>query len=198
LEVEEAISRRRSVRRYLARPVPDEIMERILESARLAPSASNTQSWKFKAVKDVKARQELQGAAYGQGFIGEAPVVLVACADIGAYGERVAGALQLLRSRSVKCNLSTLLCAVGSGNHEDEVRCITNAMINVAIAVQNMVLAAESLGLGTCWVRAFEPDRVADMLSLPPECPPLFLLPLGYPGERPDPRPRKAMSGILI
>jgi nitroreductase len=81
------------------------------------------------------------------------------------------------------------------GNEE---RDLTNALINVSIAVEHMVLAATSMGLGTCWVRAFLPERVSEILSLPPECPPLFLLPLGYPREVPGPRSRKTMEDILL
>ena len=75
---------------------------------------------------------------------------------------------------------------------------LANAVINVSIAVEHMVLAAVSLGLGTCWVRAFRPERVSELLSLPPECPPVFLLPLGYPREDPEARSRKSLEEILL
>jgi len=198
MEVSEAVAARRSIRKFLDKPVPEGSVRQIMEAARLAPSASNVQSWKFKPVRDFATRQALRKAAFGQAFIEEAPLVIVACVDIEAYGERVAVSLELLRAGTATSNLCTLLCRVGSENLEDEVRCITNAMINVTIAVENMVLTAASLGLGTCWVRAFEPDEVASLLSLPPECPPLFLLPIGYPAERPHPRPRKSMEDIMI
>ncbi len=125
-------------------------------------------------------------------------MVIVACTDLGVYGERTARTLDLARTGKVKANLSTLLCLVGSENLEDEIRCITNAIVNVSIAVEHMVLVAASLDLGTCWVRAFDPARVSRVLNLPPECPPLILLPLGYPGEDPEARPRKPMANILL
>ena len=95
--------------------------------------------------------------------------------------------------------LPSLMRTLRSEKADDlEERNLSNAMINVSIAVEHIVLAAVSLGLGTCWVRAFQPGRVSETLSLPPECPPLFLLPLGYPREDPEARSRKPMEEILI
>jgi nitroreductase len=198
LEAIETIRKRRSIRRYLDKPVPKETVKELLEAARLAPSASNVQSWKFKVVSERDIRASLRQAAFNQKFVEEAPTVIIACVDLEAYGERTRRAVELMRGKEAKSNLSTLLCLVGSENLEDEVRCISNAIINVSIAVEHIALMAASTGLGTCWVRAFDPEKVASILSLPPEYPPLFLLPLGYPGEDPEPRPRKPMDDILL
>lgn len=75
MDVMEAIKERRSVRRYQERPVPDEILQEILEAVRLAPSASNRQDWHFVIVKDGEQRRKLAEAA-GQPFVGTAPVVI--------------------------------------------------------------------------------------------------------------------------
>lgn len=198
MEVMEAVRSRRSIRSYEDRAVPREIMDEILEAARLAPSASNVQSWKFKVVTDRDITRALRKAASDQRFVEEAPVVIVACTDLEVYANRVARALELLRARAMGCNLSRLLCMMDPHSHEDEVRCIINAVINVSIAVEHMALVATSLGLATCWVRAFEPQRVAEILTLPPECPPLVMLTLGYARENPGPRPRKDMRDILL
>ncbi len=171
----------------------------LLEAARLAPSASNLQTWKFKVVTDKDIRKSLRKAAMNQRFVEEAPVVIVACADFAAFGDRAARSLELLRSRAVKPSLSMLMRALRSEKADDaEERNLTNAVINVSIAVEHMVLAAMSLGLGTCWVRAFHPERVSEILSLPPECPPLFLLCVGYGAEDPGARTRKSMQEILL
>ncbi len=199
MEVMEAIRSRRSIRRYDDRPVPRDLIEEILEAARLAPSASNLQTWKFKIVTDGETKKLLREAAFDQKFVEKAPVVIVACADYTAFGDRAKRSLELLRSGAVKPSLSLLLRTLRSEKGlEQEERNLTNALINVSIAVEHMVLAAKSLGLGTCWVRAFQPARVAEILSLPPECPPVFLLPLGYPREEPAPRSRRAMEEILL
>lgn len=79
MDVFEAISKRRSIRKYKESPIEDEKLEMILEVARIAPSAANRQEWKFIVVKDKTTRQKLVEAANGQTFVGEAPVTIVAC-----------------------------------------------------------------------------------------------------------------------
>ncbi len=199
MDVLEAIHRRRSIRRFQDREVPQETIRELLEAARLAPSASNLQTWKFKVVTDQKLRRKLREAAFDQKFVERAPVVIVACADFSAFGERSKRTLELLRSGAVKPSLEMILRFLRrEGGADLEERNLISACINVSIAVQNMVLAATSLGLGTCWVRAFVPEKVAEILSLPPECPPLILLPVGYPREDPEPRSRKSLEEILL
>ncbi|MBA7485532.1 MAG: nitroreductase [Firmicutes bacterium] len=80
MEVREAIEKRRSVRVYEDRPIPEEKLKRVLEAARLAPSASNQQPWNFVVVQDVESRKKLGRAAGDQSFVGEAPVVIAAVA----------------------------------------------------------------------------------------------------------------------
>lgn len=194
----DAIESRRSIRRYLEKPVSDELVEKVLEAARLAPSASNLQTWRFGVVTEPGTRRALREAAFNQKFVEKAPVVIVACADFSAFGDRARRTWELLRSGAVRPSMSMILRSARSGGDEDEERNIVNAVVNVSIAVQNMALAATSLGLGTCWVRAFVPEKVAELLSLPPECPPLALLPMGYPAEKPAPRTRRSMEDILL
>ena len=79
MELMEAIKGRRSVRAYQPRPVEREKIERILEAARLAPSARNRQAWEFFVVQDEKKRKAIWQAANGAAFLEEAPVILVAC-----------------------------------------------------------------------------------------------------------------------
>ncbi|MGE5614570.1 MAG: nitroreductase family protein [Bacillota bacterium] len=79
MNVLDAIRERRSIRRYSPRMVEDEKLEKVLEAARLAPSANNRQSWKFVVVKDRETRQKLAEAAGAQAFVGQAPVVIVGC-----------------------------------------------------------------------------------------------------------------------
>jgi len=199
MEVMEAVRKRRSIRRYRDLPVPEEHLAEMLEAARLAPSASNLQTWKFKVVKDAGTRKALREAAFNQEFVEKAPVVIVACADFQAFGERAQRARELLRSGAVRLNPEMALRMLRLRKAGDlEERNLISAFINVSIAVQNMVLVATSLGLGTCWVRAFQPGKVAEILGLPPENPPLFLLTVGYAAEDPAPRPRKALEEILI
>ncbi len=84
MDVFEAIKDRRSIRRYKDMEVNEEKLNKILESARLAPSAANRQEWKFLVVKDENTRKNLVTAAKGQQFIQEAPVIIVACSTESA------------------------------------------------------------------------------------------------------------------
>jgi nitroreductase len=79
MNVLDAVKNRRSIRRYDSRPVEDEKLNKVLDSARLAPSANNKQDWKFVVVRDEETRNKLAEAAGGQMFVAQAPVVIVAC-----------------------------------------------------------------------------------------------------------------------
>jgi len=81
MNVSEAIRTRKSVRSYLPKQVEDEKLTAVLEAARLAPSASNRQEWRFVIVRDAETRRKIAEAANNQTFIGEAPSVIVACAE---------------------------------------------------------------------------------------------------------------------
>lgn len=81
MDIYEAIRTRKSVRSFLDRDVPEATLTRILESARLAPSAKNLQEWRFVVVRDPVTRRQLAEAARGQSFVAQAPVVIACCAD---------------------------------------------------------------------------------------------------------------------
>ncbi len=86
MDVMSAIQGRRSVRNYLSKDIESDKLNKVLEAARLSPSANNNQGWKFVVIKDEKTREKLSEAAGGQKFVGQAPVVIVAC---GTDPERV-------------------------------------------------------------------------------------------------------------
>ena len=161
MDVLEAIKARRSVRSYDERDVEEDKLRQVLEAGRLAPSASNRQEWRFVAVRDSELRKKLVAAAHGQVFVGEAPVVIAACA---------------VRSDH--------LMPCGHPSH----------LVDVAIAIDHMTLAARELGLGTCWIGAFDPDQVRGILGIPDDVEVIELLPLGYPTEWPQARPRKSFD----
>ena len=85
MDVHEAIAKRRSVRKYASKPIEPDKLRRVLEDARLAPSARNIQEWRFLVIEDPPLRAGLMRAAKGQKFVGEAPAVIVACALICDY-----------------------------------------------------------------------------------------------------------------
>ncbi len=163
MDVFEAIGQRRSVRSYEDREVEEEKLHQVLEAGRLAPSANNRQEWKFVVVRDGELRRRLVDAACGQQFVGEAPVVIAACA--------------VEHDHTMPCGHRSFL-------------------IDLAIAIDHMTLAARALGLGTCWIGAFDQQKTRDVLGIPDGVQVVELLPLGYPTSWPDARPRKSMDEV--
>jgi len=164
MDVSEAIQKRRSVRKYQTRNIENDKLDRVLEAGRLAPSARNLQEWRFVVVRDGSRRKRLAEAAKGQTFVGEAPVVIAACATVTDY--------------VMTCGQLTY-------------------PIDLAIAVEHMVLASAAEGLGTCWIGAFYEEEVKKVLNIPPEVRVVALLAIGYPDESPSLRPRKEMDEIV-
>jgi len=168
MDVLEAIKGRRSVREFKPDPVKDEDLKRILEAGRWSPSAGNCQPSEFVVVKDPTVKRRLATAALEETFISEAPVVIVVCANMPRTSWRY-------------------------GRRGEELYCIQDT----AAATQNMLLAAYSLGYGTCWVGAFDDDAVAEVIRVPPGVRPVAIIPLGRPAERPSPPSRRPLSEIV-
>ena len=160
MDVMTAIRERRSVRAYGETEVPQEAVDRLVEAAMCAPSAGNLQSRKFFFVTHGEIKARLARAALDQWFIAQAPLVIVACADRNA-----------VRS-------------YGQRGHE------LYAVQDATASVQNMLLAAEGLGLGACWVGAFREGKVAESLDLPMHLRPVAIVPVGFPAESPQTPPR--------
>ncbi|RLI30265.1 MAG: nitroreductase family protein [Candidatus Hecatellales archaeon] len=168
MEVFEAIYGRRSIRSFRREPIPKEYLTKILDAARWAPSAGNVQPWEFIVVTDGKLKEALARAALNQYFTAEAPVAIVVCADLEkAY-------------QSYGVRGETLYC-----------------LQDTAAAVQNMLLAAYALGLGSCWVGAFNEEAVSRILGIPEGYRPVAIVPLGFPAESPGPRPRRSLRSIV-
>ena len=150
MNVMDVIKTRKSVRRFLDKPIEDEKLNAVLEAGRLAPSASNRQEWRFVIVRDPETRRKLAEAADRQTFVGGAPAVIVACAETDGH--------------IMRC---------GQPSYP----------IDVAIALDHVTLAATELGLGTCWIGAFDERRVKEILSIPERIRVVELMPIGYPSD---------------
>jgi nitroreductase len=161
--------RRFSCRSFDTTALERETVEAVLEAARWAPNGGNLQPWRFVVVVDPGRRRAIAGAAYGQGFLAQAPVVIAVCAvpDESAtkYGPR---------GRELYCLQDT------------------------AAAAQNILLAATDRGLGSCWVWAFDEAAVARVLELPRDWRPVALLALGRPAEAEPQRTRRPLSEITL
>jgi len=159
------VESRSSVRRYAERPVPDETILSIIESARKAPSAENTQPWRFVVVKDPQARQKLSRACFSgiyrpTQFAAQAPVIVALCADRSAFLERAGEIIQRIAFYQLDCG----------------------------IAGEHLVLAAAALGLGTCWIGWFDRRKAKKVLGVPAHGEVVSLIAMGYPAEGTVPR----------
>ncbi|KGK91103.1 nitroreductase [Desulfosporosinus sp. HMP52] len=172
----EPIKTRRSIRSYKDKPVEDEKIIQILESARLAPSGDNTQPWHFVIVKSEHNRQKLAEVSHHQSWMLSAPVFIVCVADI--------------RSR-IKDNVTI---SIDEASPQEEVKQIIR---DTSIAIEHMVLEAENLGLGTCWVAWFTQEEIRPILNIPPDKYVVSIITLGYANEIPKARPRKKLEEII-
>ena len=200
MDVFDAIQARRSIRKYTDKPVPPEIIDRLLEAARVAPSTSNTQSWKFKVVTDPLTRERIKDVAYGQKFVAQAPAIIACCLDFNAFKEKGKQTLKLVLSGALRPSMEMILRAARGGKDKEfsPERVVINGTINVAIATEHIVLAATSLGLGTCWIRAFDAPAVEKMLDIPEGVTVVSLLTIGYQDQSPAERPRRSLDEITL
>jgi len=206
LTVTEAIKQRRSIRRFKPDPVPAEAVREMLEAARLAPSGSNRQPWRFIVVTDLGEKKKLRSICLDQAFVEEAPAVFVCCADLLAYSRdsrwqreqefRESGVLQTLSGSFADMEFRDLMLNVPD---PDMTAYLTTATANTYIAIEHMVLTATALGLATCWVGATgNPGEIASLFNLPETTVVIAALPTGYPAQSPPPRPRLKLEQILL
>ena len=175
MEVLEAIKTRRSIRKYKPTPVDDKTMELVLEAARWAPSWANTQCWRFIVVRDSDEKNRLADTVItvsdrpnrAADAIRSAPVAIVACAELGKSGYYYREPREPVTDKG------------------------DWYMFDVALAMQNLVLAAHSLGLGTVYIGAFDAKRAASILQVPQGFCMVAMTPLGYPESEPEVKPRK-------
>jgi nitroreductase len=161
------VEERRSMRKYAEKPVEEEKLLKIIETTNKAPSAGNLQAYEIYIVRKLEQRQALVKASRDQGFLAEAPVVLVFCATP----------------------------ARSAVKYEDRGMSLYSIQ-DATIACTYSQLAARALGLDTVWVGAFDENAVSEILQLPANLRPIILLPIGYAGKEPHQRPRRELRDI--
>lgn len=170
MDLYKALESRRSVRKYKSDEFSEGTLRKILEAARIAPSWSNLQCWRFIVVRSVETKKELAASMPDNNpakkAVGEtAPVVIVLCADPKESGDQD-----------------------GKGYF----------LLDAGLAMQQMMLAAHAEGLGTCWVGLFDEGQARKACSVPKEYRVVGLTPLGYPEKQPSARPRKELTDIIF
>ncbi len=174
---------RRSLRRYRAEAVPDEFIEQMLEAGVWAPSAHNRQPWRFVVIRGAASKQRLaraMGAKLRGDLSADGVAQAVIDADVGRSYQRITEAPLLL----LLCMSLQDMDDYGDQRRNAHER--TMAQQSAAMAGQNILLMAASLGLGACWMCAplFCQDLVASVLELPADWRPQGLITLGFPAQQ--------------
>jgi nitroreductase len=185
MDVFEAIKNRRSIRQYKPDPVSDETVVKVLEAAHWAPSWGNQQCWRFIVVRDPKTKSEIADTLNkiiidnepvdnaAASSIRQAPVLIVVCAEKSKSGLSVDGTPQ---------------------NDKGEFW----YMFDIALAVQNLILAAHALELGTVIVGGFNIGKVEKILGVSGDCTVVTMTPLGVPDQKGQVSPRKKLSEVIF
>ena len=167
MTIPDLIVSRRSIRRFMDRDIPDEMIKTVLESAGCAPSWGNSQCWEIIVVRDIAIRKKLAGTLSERNpaflAVSNAPVVLAVCAALGKAGYYKG------------------LPQTKFGDW---------FLFDLGLATQNLVLTAHALGLGSVIVGGMDQDKAKNYLQVPPDFELAVLLPLGFPDQHP-PAPHK-------
>ncbi|PIP07767.1 MAG: nitroreductase [Syntrophobacteraceae bacterium CG23_combo_of_CG06-09_8_20_14_all_50_8] len=164
MDFQELISKRYSVRAYKSDPVEEGKLQKVLDAARLAPTAANRQPIQFVVIHTAGREEDLK-LMYKKDWLSQAPLVVVACAVYDGAWVRM----------------------------DNKNYCEVDA----TIAMDHLILAATDLGLGTCWIAAFDPQAVRKLLKLPEGVEPIALTPIGYPADQPKEKKRKPLSELV-
>ena len=156
----DTILSRRSIRRYTKKKASEDVLNKILEAGRSAPSASNVQPWRFIVLTDYKIKESLSHGRWNT-FIKDSAFTVVGCGYVDDdYGRKW-------------------------------------STIDTTIALQNMVIAAWAMGVGSCWVGDFKEDRVKQLLKIPDKWKVVALVSFGYPAEHPKKRRKKSITELV-
>lgn len=185
----ELIYTRRSIRRYLERPIPPELIDQLLEAATRAPSSHNSQPWRFAVITTASVKVQLaeqMGERLRADRLRTADRVMEIDRDVARSRERITSAPVVI----IAC------LSIDSDDHYERLMEIQS----VAASIQNLLLAAHEVGLGACWVAAplYCPDVIRDVLQLPGDWEAQALITIGLPADEGKPRERVDFRKITI
>ena len=198
MELYQAIYTRRSIRKFAPTPIPEEVLARMLNAMRAAPSGKNAQPWRFIVVKEADTRKKIaeictfitsSGREIKQYWIADAPVILVVCGDPSeAYVKIRQG------DRVIIANQDHLVEIQKSSPVEWE----SGLLVDLTIPMDHLALAAVAEGLGGCWIAGLREDKLKDILGIPANWRAPAVMPVGYPLEQPEARRRKNLEEIVF
>ncbi|HCY84577.1 MAG TPA: oxygen-insensitive NADPH nitroreductase [Desulfobacteraceae bacterium] len=173
------IRRHRSIRRFKDRPVDSDTLSGLVSAAQCAATSHHVQAYTIIHVTDPENRQTIANLAGPQPWVARAPVFLVFCADL---------------TRLVKAAQSH-----GIPPETGWAEQLIVATVDTALLAQNLMIAAESVGLGGVFIGGIrnDPETVAQLLCIPDQAFPVFGMCLGYPDETPEIKPRFPVDMVL-
>ncbi|WP_249975840.1 oxygen-insensitive NADPH nitroreductase [Vreelandella olivaria] len=169
----------RSIRKFTDQEIPHGMLLELIKAGQGAATSSHVQAYTVIHVKDVANREKIAELAGGQGYVANCGAFLVFCADM----KRPTEASERTGAKVERGMTEQLLVAT----------------VDVALMAQNVVVAAESEGLGICYIGGIRnnPQEVSDLLRLPDHVYPVFGMCLGYPAHEPEVKPRLPVEAIL-
>ena len=170
------IENRRSIRKYTDKKVEQEKLMQILESARLAPSGSNTQPWNFIIIESSEMKEKIVTVDHNQQWMMTAPVFVAVVADVRC---------RLESSKDVYLDEDSSL---------PELKQIIR---DTAAAIENMLLEAVSLGLSACWTGWYDQKDIRPVLNVPNDKFVCGVITIGYGDESPEQRPRRKLEDMI-
>lgn len=175
----DTIFQHRSIRKYKSDPVPSEVLDRILEAGSRASTTGNMQVYSMIVTRDEGIRRQLWESHFKQAMVLQAPVHITFCADFNRFNK-------WCRQRKAEPGYDNFLS-------------FFTASIDALLASQNVVLEAESIGLGACYLgtATYMADRIIDILELPNGVVPVAAIVLGYPDEDPPLTDRLPMKAVV-
>jgi len=196
MKLNDAIKYRRSVRKFKDVPVPDSILDEMLEAARLAPSPGNSQGHYFGVIKDKVIKEQLANAAGCQMWIATAPIVFACCADISwdlaKQPEDDFGVI--VNKLRFDNDFLNYICSYP----DSKARMTLLENGTPLIPAEHIFLTAIAHGLSACFVGYLDISKANEILRLPQNKTCLFLLPVGYADEKPIDKHLKAINEIVF
>jgi nitroreductase len=183
------LKQRVSVRKFQQRSVPENVIQEMLEAARLSPSGGNEQPWMFGVITDCAVIKQISKLAHGQKWIASAPLLVVlctVCVDDARGGRDIQKHRYPHFSWEISQMPQELYWALNQEEHQTK------------IPGTHMVLAGLEHGLGSCWISRFNVKALGELLRLPCHCLPAEILAFGYPVFAQEPRSKKSLKELVF
>lgn len=167
MELDTCIEKRRSQRKFIDKELPLEVVAKIVKAGTMSPNAGNLQAWRFIIITDSKTKEKVAMACEEQLWMCEAGALIAICSDLRDIERFYADKAKLFATQ------------------------------DASASAENMILKATDMGVGSCWVAAFDESSLKDALSLPGYMAPQVVITLGYSEEKAKPKPKLKIEELI-